>query len=118
MHDICHIEFEVLDLPRAQAFYAGMFGWQFRQFMDTMVVFGDGEKHIGGLTKVDSIAPGKSPSVWLEVASVEEALAKAKSLGGSVLGEKSEVPTVGFSGVVGDPDGNRVGVVEFAAKPE
>lgn len=113
MHTICHIEFEVTDLERSQAFFQGLFGWNFKQFMETMVVFYNGETYIGGLMKVDKVSPGGSPSIWFDVESIDEMIEKAKSLGSSVLEPKSEVPTVGWSAVVSDPDGSRVGMVEF-----
>ena len=79
-----------------------------------MVVFGQGEKHIGGLQKREPVNPGNSPSVWFEVASVDAMVEKAADLGGKVLEPKHEVPHVGWSATVGDPDGNPVGLVQFA----
>ena len=42
MNNVCHIEFYVTDLDKAQAFYGGLFGWDFRSFFDGMIVFGIG----------------------------------------------------------------------------
>ena len=113
---VCHIEWEVTDLARAQAFYQGMFDWKFQQFGDEMVVFGSGETHIGGLMKSENPTPGNSPSVWIEVDDVEAFCAKAASLGGTVKSGKSAVPNVGWSAIVGDLDGNNVGLVQFAER--
>jgi predicted enzyme related to lactoylglutathione lyase len=110
---VCHIEWEVTDLDRAQSFFGGLFDWKFQSFGDTMVVFGTGEHHIGGLTKVETARPGYSPSVWIEVDDVEVYCAKARHLGGTVVSEKSPVPNVGWSATVADLDGNPVGLVEF-----
>ncbi len=114
MHEICHIEFDVTDIARSRSFFEGLFGWQFKEFMDTMVVFGTGDKHIGGLQQVETVSPGSSPSIWFDVESVDALLAKAQSLGGTILKQKAEVPTVGWSAVLADPDGNPIGIVEFA----
>lgn len=114
-HNVCHIEFYVSDLPRAQAFYEGLFGWDFRAFTDDMVVFGQGDQHIGGLMKSDDIRTGNSPSVWFEVEDVDAMAAKVGSIGGSVVAEKHPVPHVGWALVVADPDGNPVGMVQFSA---
>jgi predicted enzyme related to lactoylglutathione lyase len=114
MHSICHIEFQVTDVARSQTFYEGLFGWTFRSFGGDMVVFGQGEKHIGGLQKTDEVKAGESPSVWFDVEDVETMLDKAVALGGALIEAKKEVPTVGFSGQVADPDGNPIGMVQFA----
>lgn len=110
---VCHIEIDVTDLVRSQAFYQAVFDWSFRPFMDTMTAFGSGEDHIGGLSRVDQVVPGKSPSVWIEVANIEETLAKAVKAGGKVVAEKSDVPTVGYSAAFSDLDGTSIGIVQF-----
>jgi len=109
----CHIEFHSTDLKRSQTFYEGMFDWTFRSFGDDMVVFGIGDQHLGGLQKHDSFTPGDSPSVWIEADNLESYMAKAEKLGGKIARPKSEVPNVGWSAVVTDPDGNHVGLVQF-----
>ncbi|MEQ1936316.1 MAG: hypothetical protein ABL962_20870, partial [Fimbriimonadaceae bacterium] len=68
---------------------------------------------LGGLMKVDEVKCGQSPSVWIQVESVDESLAKAVSLGGSILSPKGPVPHVGWSARFSDLDGNSVGIVEF-----
>ncbi len=112
-HTICHIEFEVSDLERAQAFYSSVFEWKFRSFGDEMVVFGVGEDHIGGLIKRE--APRLSPCsvVWFDVEDISSTLAAAVSSGGKSDGVKQPVPHVGWSGTFSDPDGNPVGIVQF-----
>lgn len=112
----CHIEFQVTDLGRAQKFYGDLFEWKFRAFGDEMVVFGAGDDHLGGLTKVDTVASGLSPSVWIEADNIEKYLSAAVAAGGAVHSQKSEVPHVGWSAVILDPDGNHVGLVQFSSK--
>lgn len=113
VHNVCHIEFEVTDLERSRSFFEAMFGWKFESFGPEMMVFGDGEKHIGGLQKCESVSPGSSPSVWIEVEDVDASLEKASRVGGSVFREKSPIPRVGWSAQACDPDGNPVGLVQF-----
>lgn len=112
-NSICHIEFQVTDLARSQAFYEGLFGWTFRSFMDGMVVFGIGDQHIGGLQKVDKPTPGDSPSIWFRVENLDDLAAKARQLGGSTPHDKHPVPGVGHSLAIVDPDGNAVGLVQY-----
>lgn len=113
LHTVCHIEWDVTDLERAQRFYGSLFNWKFDSFGDTMVVFASGDQHIGGFAKVGTVQAGKSPSVWIEVEDVDAYLPKAVAGGGSVVSPKQPVPHVGFSAVVGDPDGNAIGLVQF-----
>lgn len=114
MNTVCHIEFQTTDLDRAEAFYKAVFEWEFRAFVPTMRVFGTGESHVGGLMLVDRVEPGRSPSVWLRVASLDETLAKVEACGGRRLGERQEVPGTGWSADFEDPEGNYVGIVEFS----
>jgi len=115
-NQVCHVEWNVTDIARARAFYEGLFDWKFQAFGETMVVFGTGTEHIGGLSKVDKATPGNSPSVWIEVDDVEDYMARAAQVGGSSDGEKQQVPSVGWSAMVRDPDGNGIGLVQFDAK--
>lgn len=117
MNTLCHIEFNVRDLDRSQSFYEGLFGWTFRSFMGgQMRIFGQGDTHIGGLMLSDEVGAGASPSVWFQVASLDETTARAVQLGGKVTGERMEVPGMGWSITVSDPDGNTVGLVEYNAE--
>lgn len=110
----CHIEWFVTDLAKARKFYEGLFEWKFQEFGSEMIVFGTGDQHLGGLSKKDAVQPGDSPSVWLEVDDLLAYCAKAPGLGGSVIREKTDLPGVGYTAQLADPDGNHVGLVEFA----
>jgi uncharacterized protein len=110
---LCHVEYQVTDIDRAQAFFEGLFGWDFRRFTDEMVVFGQGDAHIGGLQKVAVVEVGTSPSLWFKVTDLDEMSAKARALGGTADESKHPVPGVGWSLSVQDPDGNSVGLVQY-----
>lgn len=111
---LCHVEIETVDMDRSQAFYQGLFGWSFKEFMGgQMRVFGLGEEHIGGLMLVDEVNPGRSPSLWFRVANLEATMEKVKALGGDEASPAMPVPGVGFSCQAKDPDGNYVGLVEY-----
>jgi len=113
-HTVCHIEFGVSDLGRAQAFYGGLFGWSFQSFGDDMVVFGTGDQHIGGFSVSGERRPGTTPSVWFDVEDIDAMIARATELGGQVISAKHPVPHVGWAAQVSDPDGNAVGMVQFS----
>jgi predicted enzyme related to lactoylglutathione lyase len=111
-NQVCHIEFDVTDLERAQAFYEGLFGWHFRSFGD-MVVFGAGSDHVGGLTKVDQVTVGSSPSVWFDAEDLDATLKKGGELQAKTLAEKKLLEGVGYTAQIADPDGNPIGLVQF-----
>ncbi|MCC6402593.1 MAG: hypothetical protein IT207_01135 [Fimbriimonadaceae bacterium] len=112
---LCHAEYDVTDLARSQAYFGALFGWEFRQFGDSMVVFGQGDVHIGGLMRKEAaeISVGSSPSLWFKVSSLEATGAASEANGGGGLTMLHPVPGVGMSAVVTDPDGNRVGIVQY-----
>ncbi len=114
MHTVCHVEIQTVDLDRAEAFYKGLFDWTFKAFMPTMRVFGVGDTHVGGLMLVDKVEAGRSPSIWIQVKSIEETLARVEAFGGKVVSGKSEVPGTGYSADFEDPEGTYIGIVEFA----
>jgi predicted enzyme related to lactoylglutathione lyase len=78
-----------------------------------MVIFGDGDEHIGGLQQVEKVIAGNSPSPWFKVPDLEDYKAKAVKFGGTADEPTSPVPGVGFSTVLRDPDGNIVGIVQY-----
>lgn len=112
-HSVCHIEFQVRDLTASKAFLGAVFNWQFREFGDTMVVFGNGDDHVGGITKVDSVTPGTYATVWFDVQDIDATLQLAVAAGGSITAAKGPVPGVGWSGEFTDLDGNPIGIVQF-----
>ncbi|MBN9501775.1 MAG: hypothetical protein BGO01_06210 [Armatimonadetes bacterium 55-13] len=113
-YKVCHIEWLVTDLNQAQKFYGTLFDWEFKAFGEEMIVFGTGSEHIGGFMKADEVVPGNSPSVWLECASIDEVMAKVEPAGGQISVPKAPLPGVGFSAAIKDPEGNPIGLVEFA----
>src|SRR5436853_554078 len=94
---VCHVEWDVTDIAKAQQFYEGLFGWKFTSFGDEMVVFGNGADHIGGLSKAAKVTPSQNPSIWIEVDDIEAYRAKASKVGGSTGREKQALPHVGWT---------------------
>jgi len=114
VNTVCHIEFQSVDLDKAEAFYKSIFDWTFKSFTPNMRIFGSGDKHVGGLMLVSKVEKGKSPSVWIQVANLEETLTKVEAGGGKTISGRSEVPGTGWSADFEDPEGNYVGIVQFA----
>jgi predicted enzyme related to lactoylglutathione lyase len=115
--DFTHIEIPADDPGRAKAFYEGVFGWQFPPEIPGfegyhMFATPAGEEAMGGaIGKRGEMAPEKLRT-YINVTSVDEALARVKEGGGSVVQEKMEVPGQGWFGVFVDTEGNELAVWE------
>jgi predicted enzyme related to lactoylglutathione lyase len=109
-----HLELNTTDLKKAQAFYGGMFGWQFQD--NDMGEYGiystfttdNGPR--GGITSMKD-----APGGWLAYVGVDDikaATAKAKSLGAQVFVDSQEIPNVGWMSIMNDPTGSRIALFQ------
>jgi predicted enzyme related to lactoylglutathione lyase len=109
--------FEVIssDAPRAQKFYAELFGWQVAAdpamggygLVDT----GAGEDAVGGgIGAADN--PGEAGvKIYMRVDDLEAYLDRAEKLGGRRLVPPTDLPgDFGRFAIFTDPDGNQVGL--------
>ena len=109
-----HVELATTDVGKAKSFYQSLFDWKLNE-MDmgggmsyTMIDVGEGTG--GGMMKHPM--PG-APSAWLAYVNVDDvaaATAKAKSLGGTVLRDVTEVPNAGSFSIIIDPTGAMLGL--------
>lgn len=111
---VCHIEWSVTDLERTKEFYGGLFGWKFKVWeSDSRYMLWYPEGGIGGgFQKVDDVVPSMNPLVHILVEEVEDYLLKAEQLGGRIHTPKTEIPNIGWYGIITDPDGNVVGLFQ------
>jgi Predicted enzyme related to lactoylglutathione lyase len=123
MPRVIHFEIHCDDVERASKFYRELLGWKITHFggpadywlIDTGP---DSEPGInGGLMKrktgpAAGGAPVNAYICTVSVANVDDALAKAKKLGGSLAMEKFAVPSVGWLGYFKDTEGNIVGAMQ------
>ena len=108
-----HVELMSTDVGKAKSFYGKLFDWTLEDMpMEnmtyTMVRVGEGTG--GGLMK--NPIPG-APSAWLAyvlVDDVKAATSKAKSLGGNVMKDTTEVPGMGSFSIITDPTGSMLGL--------
>lgn len=109
----CWVELGTTDGESAKKFYTGLFGWDFFDApagpggVYTMLKLGG--KDVGALYQMppEMTAQGIPPH-WLSyvsVAGVDEAAAKAKEAGATLMKEPFDVMTVGRMAVVQDPTG-------------
>jgi uncharacterized protein len=107
----CWIDSSHPDADAAAAFYGGLFGWEFE---DAMPAGAPGRYLIARLRGGDVAALSSPPEgatseavwntyIWVEDA--DEAAAKARDAGGSVLSEPFGVMDAGRMAVIADPEG-------------
>ena len=115
-HAVCHFEWSSTDLERTKQFLSGLFDWKFEPWGDEYLMFTPPDGPGGGIMKVDSVTPGKSPYIYIEVEEIEPYLDKVKRLGGDIEKPKQEIPNIGWYAHVLDPDGNIVGLFQELPK--
>jgi predicted enzyme related to lactoylglutathione lyase len=114
-------EIWVADLERAESFYAGLLGWAFRPFEEydpvNYHIVATPEGTLGGALVRAQSSPehgtkdGRGTVVYAAVDDVGVAVDQARSLGGSVVQAARVIGSAdGWFAIVGDPDGNRVGL--------
>jgi uncharacterized protein len=106
-----HIELHTKDVGKSKKFYASRFDWKMEEIagMDyTIIDVGEGTG--GGIMK--NPMPG-DPDNWLPCILVDDVAAstqKAASLGATVAQDVTEVPDMGWFGVIIDPTGAAFGL--------
>ncbi|MBI2758279.1 MAG: VOC family protein [Chloroflexi bacterium] len=105
--NIVHVEIPAADLAKAGQFYKDLFGWEIQPIPEmnyTMWDAGDGSA--GGFNPLGpEVKPGDI-LIYINSDDIEADLKKAKSLGGTIVREKDEIPQTGWFGMFKDPTGN------------
>lgn len=111
--DITHIDIPVSDLGRATQFYTDLFGWQIAEVpaFEGYPMWQDSTGRGGG-----GLAPRgddfTQPRSYVEVDSIDDAVAKAQAGGGRLAQERQPIDATSWWAVIVDPDGNHIGLVE------
>ena len=111
--DITHIDIPVADPARATRFYGALFGWQITEVpgFEGYPMWQAPNKISGG-----GLAPRSEsftqPRSYVEVDSIDEALARAVEQGGTVVAEKQPISDTSWWAILQDPDGNHIGLYE------
>lgn len=111
--DITHIDIPVSDNAAATQFYSDLFGWQIAEVpgYEGYPMWQAPNQISGG-----GLAPRSEgfdqPRSYVEVDSIDEALAKAVANGGAVAMEKSPISPTSWWAALRDPDGNVIGLYE------
>jgi predicted enzyme related to lactoylglutathione lyase len=115
-----HVELNTTDPAKAKSFYGSLFDWTLEDtdmgggMIYTLIKVGEGTG--GGLMKHPM--PG-APSTWIPYVLVSDVAAstkKAKSAGGTIIKDVSEVPNMGSFSIIQDPTGAVIGLWETKAK--
>jgi len=111
--EINHIEFPADDPERAMRFYEAVAGWTFSttEGMPDYWLFRSGEGY-GGAVGRRGVSASPSLRIYVEVDSVDAALAAAERTGGTTKEGKTPIPGMGWFAVVTDPEGSEIGLFE------
>lgn len=107
-HFVWH-EFLARDTKAAIAFYKDVIGWKTEPFGDQYTMWVGSQGPLGGVMTIpDEAAKMGVPPNWtgyIQVQDVDATAGLAKKLGGKVLKEPDDIPTVGRFAVIADPQG-------------
>jgi uncharacterized protein len=102
--EIVHVEYPSKDTERAQAFWSGLFGWQFGPAMEGMDYRMAQTGPSSGAAIMQSDETG-NPNYYYDTSDIEASIAKVRELGGEA-GDKMPVPTHGWFAGCTDTEGN------------
>lgn len=122
MASVIHFDISAEDVLRAKNFYEKLFGWKIEKFptgpteyylIETLAK--TGKKGIsGGIAKREKAY--QQITNFIEVDSIDEAIAKVKELGGEIVESKSTIPDIGYIAGCKDTEGNIFGIMEVREK--
>lgn len=118
-HKIVHWELMGQDAPALNSFYHELFGWKGEEvpgFDGYTMIPGDDAGVAGAIGAGNEHMPSYQ-TIYVEVESVDEHLAKAEAGGGTTAVPRTEVPGMVTFGMFHDPAGNLVGIVEEVVPP-
>jgi predicted enzyme related to lactoylglutathione lyase len=121
MNRVVHFEVHAEDPERAIRFYSAVLGWSFTHWdgpMDYWVITtgpADQPGINGGMVRRMGVIDGQAVIAFVctvDVASVDDTVAKAVENGGTVALPKMPIPGVGWLAYVKDTEGNIFGMMQ------
>ncbi|MFA9288663.1 MAG: VOC family protein [Weeksellaceae bacterium] len=122
MNKVVHFELPFDNKERAKKFYSETFGWKINEMPEIGYIGADtapsDEKGMpnepgainGGM--VQRTADQPAPVIVISVDSIDEMVKKIETAGGTMVGEKGEVPHMGYYAYLKDTEGNVIGLWE------
>lgn len=98
------------DFEASKKFYSNLFGWKMEAFDANYSILKKGDDAIGGMMKAPQ--PGV-PTHWLPYITVEDVdamAAQATKFGGKICAPPFDIPNVGRTAVLMDPQGAVFGI--------
>ena len=121
-YTIVHFEIPASDVEKLSKFYGKLFGWKIEKspgpspywMIETVPVDAKGMPLRpgvnGGMYKNDN--PELKPVNYISVESIDDYIEKIKSLGGTIVQPKLEIPNVGWVAIALDPEGNQFAMLQ------
>jgi hypothetical protein len=103
--EIVHYELEAEDADRAQAFWSGLFGWEFGSPMEGMDYRMAAMSDTAGVAIFAAEKRQGYPNVYHAVDDIDASSARARELGGEAA-DKMPVPGHGWFAACKDTEGN------------
>jgi uncharacterized protein len=105
---VAWFELPAKDTKRAQAFYGGLFGWQFQPYegQDYHITFEAG-------SAITNTPEQKCPMIHFGTDNIDAAIVLVRELGGEA-DDKQQVPGFGHYAYCSDTEGNRFGLYQPA----
>jgi predicted enzyme related to lactoylglutathione lyase len=116
MSRVVHFELAADDPNRAAKFYTDVFGWKFHRWDGPgdywLISTGEDEKPgiNGGLSR--RMQPSDFTTNTIDVANVDEAIARVMENGGTVIAPKMPIQGVGYIAYCRDTEGNTFGMIQ------
>lgn len=113
-NQIVHWELMGPDGDKLATFYHELFGWEIQPTpgFDSYNLVAAEQSGIGGAVGQGNENMPAYQAIYVEVARVDDHLAKAEAHGGTTVVPRTEIPGMVTFGLFTDPAGNLVGVVE------
>jgi uncharacterized protein len=108
---IVHVEIEARDLEVQRAFYGELFNWDIEGGPIASFRAGLGAPEAG---PAGHVRQGQTSRVtlYIQVASLSDTIAKAIQLGGELIFEKMDIPGGPTLAAISDPEGNPITLVQ------
>ncbi len=112
-------ELTTTDTQDAARFYTALFNWGTREMempSGTYTTFQVGESSVGGMLKTPPGAPPvPSWGCYVTVTDIDATCKQATGLGGKVMVEPFDIPTIGRMAILQDPQGAMISVITYVA---
>ncbi len=124
-HALVHFDLPASNPAKLQQFYSSLFGWKFTNYgtegqeywlIATKDAKDPTQESMGGMYKREDM-PDHGIINYFLVKNIDESINQAKKLGAKVISEKVEIPQVGWSATLKDPENNTFAFFQAAAAP-